>query len=309
MKDFSEDEVKDMVENIDKFDDIDGIPKEPVADVPEGVEPSMDGLSFKTMDDLLKYKMKYSTAMGKEVEEDLATVLKRAGSGYHYAQLKNDINQQQQQYETEYKPQISEAQRLKEKYSKFEDYAEQNPEWYEHLSSSWENRHTFNQAPGEDPQVTNMQAMFKEMLEEKFSPVNEFMQSQKMQQQHAANDKEFDSQFQTVQKTREQFPQIDFDRSDPETGKTVEFEVLEYMSKSGIKDFNAAFKALKHDEILKSEKENFRLSQEKAEVERKKNGIQGERIIPKTVRQQDIQGLNMDQLMELAQKDKEIFGA
>lgn len=304
---FSDEEVNQMADDIVNLDSENpeekAVENQPEGQEPQNTEPETQPMAFKTMDDLLKFKMKYETALGKEVEEDLGTVLKRAGYGYNYAQLKNEINQQKQQYETEYKPQIDEAQKLREKYAKLEEYAQSNPDWYDHWSNAWENRET---QQGENPNA-DMQSLIKEALTQELAPIREFMTARQQQEQHAQVEKEFDQQFQTVEQTRKQFPQFDFTQTDPETGKDIELEVLEYMQKSGIKDFNAAFKALKHDEIVKMQVEQQRLANEKADQERKKNGVMGVR--PATTRKAtpNLRGLSPDQVLQLIEKDTDIF--
>lgn len=306
---YTDEEVDQMVNNIEQHGDIEGDPNKPQQEAQEQApedQPSEgeQPLSFKTRDDLLKYKLNYKTDGGKEVEEDLATILKRASGGYHFAQRMNEYHQKMQKFEDEYLPQIEQATELKEKYGKFEDYAKENPEWYEHWNNAYENRHTLNQQPGEAPQADNIQSILKDMLSQELSPVKEFMSSYQQQQQMQQQEKEFDQQYQTVEKTRQQFKDVDFDRTDPETGKSLEYEVLEFMQKSGIKDFNAAFKAYYHDNLVKMQVEQARTAQEKAEIERKKNGILDIKSTPKQ-NAPSLPGENGDRLNQLAQQ---IFG-
>jgi len=312
--DYTDSDVNQMIENVDKFDDINGDPnakqeEEKPAEQVQEEQPAAEEqpLSFKTKDDLLKYKLSYKTDGGKDVEEDLATILKRASGGYHFAQRMNEYNQKMQQYNDEYLPQIDSANQIKEKYGKFEEYAKENPEWYDHWSNAWENRYSQQQGLEQDPQQTNVK-MLESMLAEKLNPINDFMNSYQQQQAQAVHEKEFDQQFQAVEKTRQQFKDVDFDYVNPETGKSLEYEVLEFMQKSGIQDFNAAFKAYHHDSLVKMQVEQARAAQEKAEVERKKNGILDIKSTPKT-RTPNLQGKNLDQLMDIALKDQDIFGA
>lgn len=316
MQDFTEEEVAQMVEDIDKHDDInhsqersqqeESTEQQPEQEQTDAEQP----LTFKTRDDLLKYKLSYKTDKGKEVEEDLATILQRASGGYHFAQRMNEYNQLMEQFNTEYKPQIDQANQLKEKYGRFEEYAKENPEWYDHWTNAWENRHQLNQQPGEEPQAeqSNIQAVLKDMLSQELGPVREFMsqQQQTLQQKQIADEDRALSD--AVNKTREQFSNVDFDKTDPETGKSLEYEVLEFMQKSGIQDFNTAFKAFYHDNIVKMQVEQAREQALKADQERKKNGIIDIKTTPSKRRMPELKNINLDQAMDLALKDPDIFG-
>ena len=310
MTDFTEEEVNQMVENIDKHDDIDGVPPQDGEQQP-GEEPKTDGFNFKTIDDLMKHKLAYKTDGGKEVEEDLQTILQRASGGYHFAQRMNEYNQLMDKYNTELKPQVDQASQLKEKYGKFEDYAKENPDWYDHWNNAYENRHTLNQQLGEGapPEAANIQSMLKEMLSQELGPVKEFMSSQAQARQEAQLNEQDSILDTAVKKTREQFSNVDFDRTDPATGKSLELDVLEFMHKSGIQDFNAAFKAFYHDNLVKLQVEQTLEQQQKSEADRKKNGILDIKSTPTPKRQPNFQGKNLDQLMDMALQDKEIFGA
>ena len=311
-QDFTTEDVDQMVNNIETTDDINGNqPERPEELTPdEAVEKPGESLSFKTVDDLLKHKLSYKTDNGKDVEEDLATILQRASGGYHFAQRMNEYKQLMAEYDTKHKPLIEQTTQLQEKYGKFEEYAKENPEWYDHWSNAYENRHNLGTQSGEiqNDEQTNIQAMLKDMLSQELGPVKEFMTSQQQavsQQQVTEQDRELSD---AVNKTREQFSNIDFDKTDPATGKSLEYETLEFMHKTGIADFNTAFKAFYHDNIVKMQVENARDSQVKADQELKKNGILGIKTTPSAKRTPNLQGKNLDQLMEMAQNDPEIFG-
>lgn len=269
-------------------------------------------LSFKSPDDLLGHKLKYKTDRGKEVEEDIKTILTRAGAGYHFAQKMGEYNNLMNEYNSNLKPQYEEAMKLKEKYGKFEEYAKENPDWYDHWTKAYEQRGSYNIDGVEDSGVNDsehMRNMFKEMLAQELGPVREFMQSRQTEDSQAkitAEDQALDAE---IVKTRESFPNIDFDRTDPETGMSLEHQVLDFMYKSGIKDFSAGFKAYYHDNLVKMQVEQAQERAQKDAAERKKNGIIGISTTPqKSARPSNHSQKNYDQLMELALKDPEIFG-
>lgn len=316
MQDFTDEQVAEMVGNIDKYDDINGDPEkqsqpeQKEQEQQEQVEPGAQPLTFKTYDDLLKHKLKYKSDMGKEVEEDLATVLQRASAGYHFAQRMNEYNQLMTDYKSKYEPSIQEANALKEKYGKFEEYAKENPQWYDHWSSAWENRHNQMTETGEmqEEQPSNIQAILKDMLAQELGPVRDFMsqQQQTIQSKQIADEDRALSD--AVDKTRKEFSQVDFDKTDPQTGESLEYQVLKFMHQSGIQDFNTAFKAFYHDNIVKMQVEQAREQALRDDQERKKNGIIDIQTTPVRRTQPNLKNLNLDQAMELALKDRDIFG-
>jgi hypothetical protein len=204
---------------------------------------------------------------------------------------------------------IDQAQQLKEKYGRFEEYAKENPEWYDHWNSAWENRH-MNQQPGgiETGEQPNIQAMLKDMLAEQLKPVQEFMSQQQSTVQRQQMEAEDKALSEAVENTRKQFSNVDFDATDPQTGESLEYQVLKFMSQNNIQDFNTAFKAFYHDNLVKMQVDQAREAALKAEQDRKKNGIIDVKTTPARRTAPNYKDLNLDQLMELAQKDQDIFG-
>jgi len=315
MADFTDDQVDEMVSNIESHDDINGTQDEPKQseEQPNNEEPKQEqieqALSFKTRDDLMKHKLSYRTGKGKEVEEDLATILQRASGGYHYAQNMGEYNKLMETYNTEHKPGIEAANTLKDKYGKLEDYAKENPEWYDHWTNAYETRHT-GLPSGEvlpDQQQPNMQNMFKDMLSQELGPIKEYMTSQQLQLQNAEFSAQDNAFGKVVEDTRKAHPNVDFDHTDPATGKSLEHQTLEYMKQTGIDDFNTAFKAYYHDNLVKMQVEAAIQQRDKTEVDRRKSGIVDVKPGFRNSRPVDHKK-SWDELMRDAQNDPEIFG-
>ena len=291
-------DVEKTISNIEKFGEAN--PKElqetaaPVEEKPY--------LSFKTNDDFMNHQLEYKAA-DKPVKENLQTILQRAQQGYHYAQSMQKLKMERDGFETERKTiqqQIEEAKTINDKWSKFEQYAKENPEWYDHWNGAWENR---QQAPGQQTAPDDVQARIDAVLAEKLKPF-EGLLSEKQQleqkQKIADEDRMLDESIKSI---RTQYKDIDFDRTDPETGKSLEYQVLEFMTQNGINNFQHAFKSFYHDNLVKREIERQKEAEQKALIDKKKKGIVDEKTVPGSRKQVDTRNMSWDQLAQLAAKD------
>lgn len=291
-------DVSKTIENIEKYGEAN--PKElqetaaPVDEKPY--------LSFKTNDDFMNHQLEYKAA-DKPVKENLQTILQRAQQGYHYAQSMQKLKMEREGFETERKTiqqQIEEAKAINDKWSKFEQYAKENPEWYDHWNGAWENR---QQAPGQQTAPDDVQARIDAVLAEKLKPF-EGLLSEKQQLEQKAKIAEEDRLLdESIKSIRTQYKDIDFDRTDPETGKSLEYQVLEFMTQNGINNFQHAFKSFYHDNLVKREIERQKEAEQKALIDRKKKGIVDEKTVPGSRKQVDTRNMSWDQLAQLAAKD------
>lgn len=291
-----------LVENIEKYGSADGGPAEPQKEAaPPPAEaqaaPASTGFSFKSPDELLKHKLKY-TASGKDIEEDIGTILKRASQGYNYAQAMNQLNTERSQWETKCKT----ADEINQKWSRFEEYAQKDPAWYQHWENAWNNRGQ-NLA---EPQTSdgNLEQKLQLLLEEKLKPVNELLsqhEQKKVQEKLSAEDQELDRQVKSI---REKYSDLDFDATDPESGKSLEYKVIEFGLQNGIKNFEHAFNAFYRDELEKraAEKAKDALSKEK-QAKAKAGIIDSQSTSAPKTPPPNYKSLNWDQLRDLASKE------
>lgn len=291
-------DVSKTIENIEKYGEAN--PKE----LQETAAPAEEKpyLVFKTNDDFLNHQLEYKAA-DKPVKENLQTILQRAQQGYHYAQSMQKLKMEREGFETERKTiqqQIDEAKTINDKWSKFEQYAKENPEWYDHWNSAWENR---QQAPGQQTAPDDVQARIDAVLAEKLKPF-EGLLSEKQQLEQKAKIAEEDRLLdESIKSIRSQYKDIDFDRTDPETGKSLEYQVLEFMTQSGMTNFQHAFKAFYHDNLVKREIERQKEAEQKALIDKKKKGIVDEKTVPGSRKPVDTRNMTWDQIAQLAAKD------
>lgn len=258
-QDLSDDQIDSLVDSGEDFN-----PKE---DIPETkVEQPKDPFANFTLD-----------VNGKQiVPKDLDQVKKWAQMGYNYAQHMNEFNTQKQQFDSKFKH-----------YSDIDQFAQQNPEWWDHVNNSFtqkgqnleQQKNPLDQQSKNSDNNKNMQEMVEQVLQSKYGPKFEqfdnFLHQQKLEQQ-SAEDMALDSEIKTI---REQNSDLDWENLD-ETGKSLESRILEHANINGIPSFKTAFRDFYHDKLLhKVELRGY----EKAKQEIQKNkklGLLGETPAP-----------------------------
>ena len=263
-EEISEEEAARLVENIERTGDAN-----PEEAKPKG-EPADSRLSFDNQDSFMKHQLEY-TANGKTIKEDVATILKRASQGYNYAQLSHEQKERQKMLDIQAQKSAS----TDEKWSKFESYAKENPKWYDHWNTAWQERGNISQGTQPSDNAGGFDdSRLTALLEQKLEPMRDFMtrqQAQSDQMQVREQDQALD---QEMKETRAAFPSIDFDSSDPETGKTLQWQVLEFANKRGM-GFDDAFKVFYHDKLIATRMEDEKTKWAKDQESNQRKGILG----------------------------------
>lgn len=286
---FTDDDVAALVDNIERTGEAN--PQQS-----EKTQEQIDKLVFDGPDSLMKHKLEY-TANGKTVSEDIATILKRASQGYNYAQSAHELKEKQRLVDS----QAQEATQISEKWSKFEKYAKENPKWYDHWNTAWENRANpvgNEQAPEGGIDDNRLTAL----LEQKLEPIREFITRQQSEQQTMQIREQDQALDQEIKETRAANPSIDFDHSDAETGKTLQWQVLEFANERGM-GFQDAFKVFYHDKLLSTKMEEEKAKWAKDQEANAKRGIIGtSSTSEKKTIQPDLSKSSWDQVAEYAGK-------
>jgi len=216
------------------------------------------------VDDLIEYV----TDRGKTVRENLEMIKKRASMGYDYAQKMEAFNKER----AELMSRAERAQSL-ERWQEYNDFAEKNPQWADHVQRSWENREALLQQQGGDdpssPLHSELQSVKSQLSE--LSGFLGTLKAEREQQQQAAEDKALDSEVKSI---REKYTDIDFDLAD-ESGKSLEFRVLEHGAQNGIKSFKTAFHDFYHENLIKQREDKAKEQVMKDLQAKKKAGIIG----------------------------------
>lgn len=246
---------------------------------------------FKTPEELLQHKWQYKAA-GKEVEEPFETILKRASMGYDYAQKMAEFKRQQE----EFQPKLEQAEEL-QKYAEWQKYAQENPDWYDHWVNAWENRGNPTPEQVEQDPGLDIESRIGKILDERLKPFEDYSKTLEEQQKSYETKQADDKLNSDIMKVREQYADIDFDATDPETGKSLEYSVLEFQIQNGLNSFDQALKAFYHDQLIEravmQQKEQLLKDQQKSQ----RQGIVTDRS---TSRNFDVSKSNYDQLAEHA---------
>jgi len=213
--------------------------------------------------------------LGEEkVPWDKAAMWMNGGRNYSQraAELNSTIQQRVAEATAAHQEEIGRFSHL----SEVDQFAQQNPEWWEHVKSSYENRQTHGLDPQLQQALQQVIGPMQEQLKESSSFI-QALQSEKAQKSEAEQDQALD---QSIAGVREKFPTIDFDTPDPQTGISLETQVLQHMDKTGIYDFRAAFLDLNFDKLpdyFKSQADTQQATQVAAQ---RKAGVTGVSPVP-----------------------------
>lgn len=210
------------------------------------------------------------TANGKTIKEPLEMILKRASQGYNYAQHMDEFNRTKSQFEQE----RAKWEAIDKKWKPYEDFAAQNPEYNKFLEEQWAKREQWKSGMLADPDnpMTPVVLKLQEQIEALKNEFSGKFQSFEVQKEDTALDNE-------IKNVKTKFSDFDFDARD-ELGRSVEYRVLEHATKAGIKTFEAAFKDLYHDELVKRAESRAKEQLLKESQSKKSQGIIGGKPTP-----------------------------
>lgn len=176
------------------------------------------------------------SANGKMIKEPLDVILKRASQGYNYAQHMSDYKKNL----TDFEARESKVSELEQKYGEIDKFAAENPEWNDHLHKSWESRFDIT---GKGQQDQSTQTDLNPQFQQEFNELKSFVENIKAERA----DQAYEASLQNLQQT---YPDIDFKATDPDTGKSLEQQVLDYADQNAIGRFEPAFKAFYSDKLV-----------------------------------------------------------
>jgi hypothetical protein len=156
--------------------------------------------------------------------------------GYNYSQRLGDLNKTHAEKMAEVEKRAKEIQQREEswgRYQKVDEFAQQNPDWWNHVEQSWQQRAN----PQLDP---NLERVLKP-LQEKLGKFEEYfgsIEQQRQVEQTKAADQALDAE---IAETRKNFPTIDLSAVDPTSGQTLESQVISHGIQQGLRSFKTAF--------------------------------------------------------------------
>lgn len=158
--------------------------------------------------------------------------------GYNYSQRMGELNKTHAQKMAEAEQRAKAAADLEQRfspYSKVDEYARQNPQWWQHVLQQYEQQLQAGQ--GVDPKL----AQIVKPLEEKLGKFEQYFSQIETQQLQEVQQREDQALDQSIGEIREKFPNIDLGAVDPATGETLELRILKHAQKIGTGSFEAAF--------------------------------------------------------------------
>jgi hypothetical protein len=188
-------------------------------------------------------------ASGRDLNEPLSAVIQRASRGYDYGNLIAQFNAEKTQWEQQRQQQEQKISEMESRWKPYEEFATQNPQWADHVRQSWETR--FNQAmTGQQDYSQQNYASVPPEIMKKLSEAEEFIQSVKQEREIRAQSEADMALNNHIDQIKQQYKDIDFTATDPETGLSLENRVLHHAFNNGINNFGAAFRDFYHDQLI-----------------------------------------------------------
>lgn len=194
-----------------------------------------------------------------------------AAQGYDYSQKMAQFNQQKAEFEKSFSP-----------YKLIDDFAKQNPDWWEHVEKSYQARKQSGATPNAsaNPDLQALTAQIKAELENELKPIKDNFEQTKLKEQQAKIQSEDQALENEIKSIREQYKDLDWDTKD-QTGQSLEMKVVKHAIDNDIKNFRAAFRDYNHENLIKRAQESGKSLQTKELQKRTKLGIIGESSTPK----------------------------
>lgn len=189
--------------------------------------------------------------------------------GYGANHRISELNKQLGEWKTKEK-QLNE---LHGKYNEIDDYVRKNPQFWQHVMNSWQNRAQAISDPN------NPLAQTVGQLANQVQDLVQYKQTIEQQQQTYRMKQEDDQYLNTFEDLRKSYPQIDLVTPD-ENGKTKEYHMLEYALQNGIKNLKTAFRDYFHDDLVKIAAEQAKVKVAKDRQKDTKLGILGRSTTP-----------------------------
>lgn len=208
------------------------------------------------------------TVGGKQIKAKRDQVMQWAQMGYEAPNKIRKLTQDLEGWKTKWTQEEPKWKQLQEKYGPVDEYVRQNPQFWDHVMQSYEQRNQLmnDQANPMAPMLQQLQQQVQDLIQYK-NQVEERQSQARMAQEDQAYQ-------QTFEEMRKAYPDIDFITPDDE-GKTLEYKVLEYAQKEGIRNFKTAFRDFYHDELVKRSESKAKESLSKEKQKNTKLGILG----------------------------------
>lgn len=225
------------------------------------------------------------TVGGKAIKAKRDQVLQWAQMGYD---APNKIRGLTKEIET-WKQKENQFKEIESKYGDVDKYVRQNPQFWDHVLKSYEQRNQLLQDTSNPMAsvIQQLQTQVQDLVQKNQAFENERSQAQIKQEDQAYS--------QTMEEIQKAYPDIDFVTPDAE-GKSLEYKVLEYAQNEGIRNFKTAFRDFYHDELVKRSESRAKEDLAKQKQKNTKLGILGIAPTPTKKTSSDHRGKSYDDL-------------
>jgi hypothetical protein len=216
------------------------------------------------------------TANGRQVSvNDESKYDKWAQQGYNYSQQMEAFNKEKSDFEAQRTQWSQENETRLSRFAEVDKFAQENPDWWNHVENSWNTRETHGMAP-------EIQDAVNKVLEPHLAEVSEmkkFVHEQHVRQEEekaAAEDAELQAQYKALQ---DEFPEIDFTAVD-DTGQSFEAQIVNHANAHGLPTIKAAFLDYHHAHLQNLYVQRGMKQAEDARAKQNKAGILGRTPAP-----------------------------
>lgn len=213
--------------------------------------------------------------------------------GYNYSQRAAEINAKERDWQAK----LRDAEERINRFKPFEEvdrYARENPDWWKFVEQQYQQRGQ----QGLDPNVAQHLQPFLQRIQ---SLEGFVQQAQTAEQQRIIQeqDKALDAEIESIRKSH---PNIDLSAVD-ESGRTLEWRILNHANENKINSFRAAFRDYLHDKLVEEAKASSRVAIAQNQEQAAKKGLLGKTPTPTKVAQApSVRGRSYDDLTSEALK-------
>jgi len=182
-----------------------------------------------------EYAIKYG---GKEIKAPIEKILRWAEQGYEAPQKIGDLNKQLESW----KSKEQQFKEIENKYKTVDDYVRQNPDWWQYIQNQYQQSQQQKTQDPNNQYISELKTQFEQQ-----KSVLDTLMKEREETRIQKEDEQYNQNFETLKK---QYPKVDFNSVD-ESGKSLEYRVLEYANKNSINNFTTAFKDYYFDDLMK----------------------------------------------------------
>lgn len=201
---------------------------------------------------------------GKEIHATKEQLIKWAQMGYDAPNKIGEYNKKFQEFEQKYKP-----------YLDIDEYAKQNPQWWEQVQQGFAQREAMAQKLDPNNPLAQELTQLKSQLNEFGQFKNKIIEERTLAQ-YKQEDDALETEIKSIQ---EKFSDLDWKTAN-EQGHNLERQILTYATQRGIGNFQDAFRAYYFDKALSRAEERGKETVGKAIQKQVKAGIIGKSPTP-----------------------------